>query len=95
MLLLHYLITPFLLYGPLWTHFHLLKSLHIYQEKNVRHTHRYSVLSYKYIRDIQMSLQPSNAASLAPATETHCDLLEVHQPESGKVSRTGASLSSR
>lgn len=29
-LLLHYLITPFLLYGPLWTHFHLFKSLHIY-----------------------------------------------------------------
>lgn len=28
-LLLHYLITPFLLYGPLWTHFHLLKSQHI------------------------------------------------------------------
>jgi len=64
-LLLHYLVTPLLLYGPLWTHFHLLKSLHIYQEKNVRHTHRYCVLGYKYIREIQMSSQPSNAASLA------------------------------
>lgn len=70
-LLLHYLITPFLLYGPLWTHFHLLKSLHIYYEKNVTHTHTHSFLSYKYIRDIQMSSQPLNAASLAPATERH------------------------
>lgn len=58
----------------------------------MRHTHRYSVPSYKYIRDIQMSSQPSNAASLGPATETHCDLLEVHQPEPGKVSRTSAPL---
>lgn len=42
-----------------------------------------------------MSSQPSNAASPAPATETHCDLLEVHQPESGKVFRAGAPPSSR
>lgn len=39
-----------------------------------------------------MSPQPSNTASRAPAIEIHCDLLEVHQPESGKVFRTGAPL---
>lgn len=44
---------------------------------------------------MQMSSQPSKAASLPPAAETRGDLLEVHQPESGRGSETGAPLSSR
>lgn len=63
------------------------------RKKNERRTHRYPVLSYKYIRDTQMSSEPLNAASLAPTTETHRYLLEMQQPKPGNAPRTGASLS--